>query len=391
MRQDTLRPLLELEEDNTELARPTTNPLAVLYQRYQKHLLQWNPDSRYQQIKFLTCMTSLFVLAMPDGLTYHAYAKTNGQRVFDYLETTSKNFAFLGKYWCEYGAPTGVYVFALNNLLRWAWMLNHLSMFKYYNNYRVNVGIFILSGLLSALSVVPFYGMAKDAHLNSFFIFANSFARFCMDHYAWNEVLGHLHERKPHTITASTGAGAIGFITGAITATYLYPFAEDVSNVPFAVLAVMPTCLLWGLDSKTSWHWVIEHLTSCRKKDNMSCYLDNDLSKLTYFLYGISFIIAAAGAFSETLMAHDNAQSMPYPTLLFVAAIIAFPAIYLTGFVQLIDRAMMSLQIRREDSPRTAQLLVAERHKLINQLQARLPDTQTTQITHLGAVNISLS
>lgn len=352
--------------------------LQQLITRHQKHELSLKNNKHFYISITLFCI----LMALPDAITYHAYSAPNGQNISSFVHYFPIN-AIL-RYWCEYGAPLGVYFFALNNMLRWCDMINEsTTLYKYYNKKRQRWVIFLSTTLLGALSVIPFYGMAKNANILFAFVIGNSIARFCMDHYSWQKIIASLFDRQVK-LTRLDIIGSMTFVMGIITATYLYPFAKDASNLVFAIFGVVPTCLLWGLDAKVSWDMITKKiLRACgfiKRENESKDFYDPGLKLMKNIVLGILFIIVLAGAFSETIMAAQNAGQLFYPAnFLAVCAAIAFAGIYLTGPIQITERFFNFLQMRRQ-SNNSVNLQKQATQQLENYLQSKLVKSHESSV-----------
>lgn len=336
-----------------------------------------------QKILFVLRHIFCIAMALPDALTYHAYSVVNGRIV--YHAVGGGPLGHIIQFWIAIGAPFGVFCFALNNMYRWTNMLNEaIRIFPHYNKKTARWSIFLWTTVCGALSVVPFYGMASNANMLYVFVIGNSVARFCMDHYAWQEIISGAFDKQMKSQRFRL-IGIPVFITGMITATYLFPFAVAASNVPFAILGVAPTCLLWGLDSRAAYIYFCE---SCSRRFSKSAQThaqspiryDRDLCVASNVTLLIMSVIAFAGAISETMMAGQNAKTLFYPShFLVICAGIAFTGIYLTGPIQLVRGIFDFLQQRRGNE-NAQRLYTLEHEELKAHLRSKL-SKQTAKFT----------
>lgn len=149
---------------------------------YNMHKTAADHTSKHFKYGFMLLIALLagLILAVPDGLTYAHYAALNGQ-VID----RSWHISWAG-WWLGYGAPLGVYIFAFNNIYRFCVLvLQDLSRYRDYIWSQQRYIGFACIILLAIVSIIPFYGMARAAHLNAFFAWSNAFARFCMNVFAF--------------------------------------------------------------------------------------------------------------------------------------------------------------------------------------------------------------
>jgi hypothetical protein len=308
--------------------------------------------------------------SIPDGATYFYYAAHNGSVLSNVVGGGAVGLVV--KAWCAWGASIGVSIFALNNMWRWSQLINEsCTMFAAYGNSRAIWIVFVLTTLLGLLSVVPFYGMAEHAGLPMGLVIGNSLARLCMDHYAWQRVVMGLVSRVRSggvanllgRVSKRRALGVVIFICGAITATYLFPFARSVSNLYWAVLGVAPTCLLWGLDSRSSWNSVYLSLRAALHGRRSADYelFDNDIRFIKHIVTALLVLMCLAGAVSETMMASHNAHSIGYPEwFLLPIAAIAFTGIYSTGPWQIVFQIAAFWQKKRNHSVATKKLIQRE-------------------------------
>ena len=157
-----------------------------------------------------------------------------------------------------------------------------------------------------------------------------------------------------------------------ITATYLFPFAQEASNTTWALLGVAPTCLLWGLDARNSWTWLYSEGKKqfWPKPVPKPPFFDRDIRITKNILTACLVIMTLAGALSETMMAAHNAPIIGYPIrFLTVIAGIAFTGIYTTGPREILHQLAAFWQKRRKHSPRTHALREREEAALIQHIQ----------------------
>lgn len=337
----------------------------------------------YEGARYLFCIT----MSLPDGMTYHVYAIKNGRLLREDISNS-----MLGKLieaWLGYGAPTGVALFALNNMIRWTVLL--ANMYTEYHDPKgiQHKSIHLLTSVFAALSVTPFYGMAKHGDIPEAFAIANAVARFCMDYFAWFTTLVAIYESrnkfkfKPYFTNdkdcfsgvLNTAAELLLFLCGMTTACYLYPFARDEAGEFLAVAGVMPTALLWGHDSLTGMQIMFQGAMAkiksrCRARRGNDGLLQDDNGDISdtlladedtpladdesqetgsptpspsfsgkQLLRASLVMIALAGACSETMTAANNAHAIGISsnTMRSIAGI-AFTGIYATGPLQLIER-----------------------------------------------------
>ena len=341
------------------------NSTQALAEKYEATMVGWKPVTALK-VLFCAKILAAILMSVPDADTYHVYALANAEVIRDDLNATPvlSDIAFN---WIQYCAPIGVYLFALNNVLRWFEMLNEaIMMFRHYNKLAARWVIYGLTAILAGISVIPFYGMAKSGGLSEFFAIANSVARFCMDHYSWNAIVVQLMDVKcrfqwkdmpMHMI------GGLAFVLGALTATYLYPFAEEVSGSALAVFGVAPTCILWGLDSRYSWNKIAKFfytlITSPRKLCETTGNYEPGIRAGMSIVLAALFLVALAGAFSETMTATNNAAVIGYPPLfLQIVAAVAFTGIYLAAPTGLTESLFQYIQSNR----RTPQAVAMREH-----------------------------
>lgn len=308
-----------------------------------------NRKQRSFHIALILQITFCLVVALSDAFTYHAFALQNAIKIRSMVH--NPGLGSMAFYWCQFGAPLGVYLFALNNIYRWCKISKDASTrFRDFGNKKKRWIIFFASGVLGLLSVIPFYGMAQAAKLDYTFVLGNTFARYCMGHYCWYAVLEKLFDGESKGLAWHDLLGVPAFLTGLVTATYLFPFAKHVSGTTFAILAVIPTCLLWGLDAKVSWDatakLILRRLKP--KKSRRKSLYDADLHFYRKIILIALYLIVSAGAVSETMMAATNAHLLFYPAhFLTICAAIAFAGVYFTGPTQLTNHVFNYLQRSR--------------------------------------------
>lgn len=358
-------------------------------------------------IALVALIVGLF-LAIPDARTYAHYAALNGQIVYAHWHRQ-----WAGA-WIAYGAPLGVYIFAFNNLYRFCVLVLHdLYKVKNYNYAMARCVVFALIIFLALISVVPFYGMAWQAHLSWVVIYSNCFARFCMNIFAFFCMMNFMfdffverrHAVRRHQLAAIdklydatlrrlvpvtelqqdlTGSriaallsqyvtGTVGmhylkrhllqlvssitFLLGVLTALYLYTFAyaavehlygAHLAGV-FAVMGVIPTCILWGHDARFSWRVPLAFVlrTSVNPLHWWRAMHYNTLLKIAFLLcisLGVA-LIAVPSTISESMMAVASTQDLIHGAWMAWIAGPAFIGIYITGLIEISCRIFDALQL----------------------------------------------
>jgi hypothetical protein len=141
--------------------------------------------------KYLVMTLLAIPLGVPDGVTYSHFGFQAGASLAGYLSVQNSRTVDFFSYLVGIGAPTGVYFFAVNNLMRELLFLvspaeNRMLLSQ--PSLRKNARR--ITFILASLSMIPFAGMAMNA-ANGYstvpyylLVISNSFARFCMNDYA---------------------------------------------------------------------------------------------------------------------------------------------------------------------------------------------------------------